>query len=198
MNNKLRQPVPASLIPIFIIALLCGIAIYLAELLSRDRIDLNRQMATIKMIEEVMPLTHNNNLYEDSIEIPGMSTTVYRARQNEEKVGLVFMPISAIGYNGRIKLAMGVSYDGTLTGVRIIEHQETSGLGDGIDQNISAWIYGFDNRSLANMANEAWAVTNDGGNFDQLSGATISPRGVINAVKSTLQYYELNRSDLYQ
>jgi len=198
MNEDGRQSMIYSLIPIFIISLICGLIIYITDMLTRDRIDLNNKMATISVMEEVMPLAHDNNLYEDKMDVPELSTTVYRARQDGVKIGLVFMPISAIGYNGKITLAMGVSYDGSLSGVRIIEHRESGGLGDGIDQNISEWIYSFDNRSLANMTNDAWAVASDGGEFDQLSGATISPRGVINAVKDTLEYYQRKRSELYK
>jgi electron transport complex protein RnfG len=107
------------------------------------------------------------------------------------------MPVSTPGYKGKIKLAIGVSYDGVISGVRIIEHQETEGLGDNIDQDKSDWITNFNKRSLSNTSNDAWAVINDGGEFDQISGATISPRSVINTVKNTLDYYEIKRDNLY-
>ena len=143
-----------------------------------------------------MPLDYDNILHEDTKDVANLSTRVYRARLQNEFIGLVFMPIVATGYNGKINLAMGVSYDGMLTGVRIVEQHETSGLGDGIDQNNSDWILDFDKRSLSNT--QTWALKRDGGDFDNLSGATISPRGVINAVKLTLDYYAINRSALYQ
>ena len=151
----------------------------------------------IRMIEAVMPLEHNNDLYEDSMQVPELSTMVYRARQDGRNIGLVFMPIFADGYNGEIKLAVGMSYSGILSGVRVVEQHETQGLGDNIDQNKSDWIFNFDKRSLSNTSDKAWAVKIDGGDFDQLSGATISPRGVINAVKNTLDYYAENRDALY-
>ena len=187
-----------ALIPIFLIGLICSLLIYLTDILTGERIEKNKQLAIVNILEEVMPLTHNNSLYTDKIVVPELSTTVYRARQDNDNIGLVFMPISASGYNGNITLAMGVSYEGIISGVRIIDHHETHGLGDGIDQNKSDWIFNFDKRSLTNTLNEQWAVVGDGGNFDQLSGATISPRAVIAAVKNTLNYHELNRDVLYK
>lgn len=197
MNSEVHQTTLHMLSAVFIIALVCSLIIFVTDVFSRDRIALNKQISAIRMIEAVMPLLHDNNLYEDRLEVTELSTTVYRARQGEQKTGLVFMPLSTNGYNGKIELAVGVSYDGVLTGVRVIEQRESDGLGDNIHQDKSDWINSFDQRSLLNTENKAWAVKNDGGDFDQLSGATISPRAVINAVKNILHYYDLNRNDLY-
>lgn len=197
MNSESRQSTLHMLLAVFIIALVCSLLIFVTDMFTRDRIALNKQISAIRMIEAVMPLMHDNNLYEDRMEVAELSTTVYRARQGEQKTGLVFMPLSTNGYNGKIVLAVGISYDGILTGVRVIEQRESDGLGDNIHQDKSDWINGFDQRSLLNTENKAWAVKNDGGDFDQLSGATISPRAVINAVKNILHYYDLNRDNLY-
>jgi electron transport complex protein RnfG len=116
---------------------------------------------------------------------------------NNQPVGLVFMPVIAKGYNGNIKLITGVSFDGTLLAVRVLTHQETEGLGDGIDHNKTDWINTFSGFTFENTLPGNWAVKNDGGSFDQLSGATITSRGVINAVRKSLEYYKLNRDRLY-
>ena len=108
------------------------------------------------------------------------------------------MPVTARGYNGPVTLVIGISYSGTITGVRVGEQHETAGLGDRIDQNNSDWILGFENRSLRNTAVDGWTVRNNGGEFDQLSGATISPRGVIRQVKNTLDYYQIHSEELYR
>ncbi len=197
MDNENQRTSLRLILPVFIIALVCSLIISVADMLTGDRIEKNKQQTTINIIEAVMPLAHNNDLYEDRMQLPELSTTVYRARQDEKKIGLVFMPIAANGYNGQIKLAVGVSYDGILSGVRVVEQHETRGLGDRIDQNNSDWIFNFDKRSLSNTPDNAWAVNIDGGDFDQLSGATISPRGVINAVKNILEFYTEYRDDLY-
>ena len=189
---------------LLVLCLFSSCVISITHKLTKDSIAQNRQQHTLKKVMEVMPLAYDNDLLNDSIAIidpafwgTNKAIIAYRARENNHPIGLVFMPIIAAGYNGHIELAIGIEYDGTLKAVRVNQHQETEGLGDGIDQSKTNWIRGFDQRSLANTAMTDWAVKKDGGDFDQLSGATISSRAVINAVKATLDYYERNRDGLY-
>jgi electron transport complex protein RnfG len=197
LSKKQDKVTPGLLLPILVIAMLCCLLIFVTNKYTQDKIELNKQATRIATIEAVMPLAYDNDLYNDKIEVTELSTTVYRARREGNIVGLVFMPISTIGYNDTIKMAIGLSYYGVISGVRIIEQHETAGLGDQIDHKNSDWLSNFDMRSLHNTADKAWAVTNDNGEFDQISGATISPRSVINAVKSTLDFYQINRDSLY-
>jgi len=185
-------------LPVFVIALLCSVIIFTGESLTREAISRNRQSATIKMLREVMPLAHDNDMLDDRMRLQDRESTVYRARREGDNVGLVILPVSAKGYNGRITLAVGLDYGGTLTGVRVIEHRETRGLGNAIHQEVSPWIHGFEGQSLNNTVNGGWSVKRDGGSIDNLSGATISARGVINAVRNTLEYYRQHRDELYR
>ena len=82
------------------------------------------------------------------------------------------------------------AYTGKVIGVRIVEHRETPGLGDPIEIERGPWITGFDGRSLRDPAADAWRVRRDGGAFDQLAGATITPRAVVGAVRRALQFVE--------
>jgi len=82
--------------------------------------------------------------------------------------------------------------------VRVLQHQETEGLGGDIDQRRSDWIDGFRGRSLGDPASEGWRLKRDGGVFDGLSGATVSPRAIVEAVHGALQYYGANRDRLFQ
>lgn len=189
---------------LLVLCLFSTCVISITKQLTKDSITQNQRQHTLKMVIEVMPLAYDNDLLHDYIvlndpTLAGANKPVlaYRARQNNHPVGLVFMPVIAAGYNGRIELAIGIEYDGTLMSVRVNKHQETAGLGDGIDQRKTNWISGFDKRSLENTTMTNWALTQDGGDFDQLSGATISSRAVINAVKSTLDYYARHRDRLY-
>ena len=204
MDERLRKALPA-LLPLLVLAIICAVILMIAGSLSRDRIETNRRTAQLRLITEVMYLSYDNDLFGDRLEISdsayfnaGILVGVYRARKDGHPIGLVFMPVMASGYNGLIELAIGVSYNGELTGVRVHQHRETPGLGDQIHQNRSSWILGFDRRSLANTPAADWDVTSDGGGFDQISGATISPRGVIKAVKNTLDYYAIHKNTLYK
>jgi electron transport complex protein RnfG len=93
------------------------------------------------------------------------------------------------GYAGPIVCIMGVSRDGQLLGVRVLSHKETPGLGDKIEPARSQWIYEFEGKSLGSPAADKWAVKKDGGVFDQFAGATITPRGVVRAVKGGLELF---------
>jgi electron transport complex protein RnfG len=102
------------------------------------------------------------------------------------------------GYSGDIKLLVAVRADGELVGVRVLVHKETPGLGDYIDIGRSDWIKkNFDGQSLAKTPDEDWRVKKDGGHFDYMAGATITPRAVVKAVHKTLQYFAAHRATLF-
>lgn len=170
---------------------------------TRDKITRNARDVELRIIDTVMPLPHDNNLHEDYIAVrdPGnlgaSTVTVFRARQDREPVGAVLMPVTAMGYSGTILLTIGIAYDGTLLAVRVIKQHETPGLGDLIELTKSDWINHFTGRSLSETPGAGWVVQADGGMFDQLSGATITSRGVLNAVRKALEYYTSNRDRLY-
>jgi electron transport complex protein RnfG len=122
--------------------------------------------------------------------------SVYRARRGGEPAGLVLTAVAPDGYVDAIRLLIGISAAGEVTGVRAVQHAETPGLGDGIDTARSDWILGFDSRPVP-AADEVWNLRRDGGDFDQLTGATITSRAVLNAVRRALEYYRMNRNELY-
>jgi len=122
---------------------------------------------------------------------------VYRARLRGEPVAVVFNSIAPNGYSGKIHLLIGVYVDGRVAGVRAVKHAETPGLGDAIEIQKSPWVLDFDGKSLDNPVAARWSVERDGGDFDQFTGATITPRAVIQAVNKTLLYYEKNADNLF-
>ncbi len=109
----------------------------------------------------------------------------------------MFNSIAPNGYSGRIHLLVGVYVDGSLAGVRVVKHAETPGLGDAVELRKSPWIKSFDGKSLNNPQTSGWAVKRDGGDFDQFTGATISPRAVVKAVHNTLLYYQQNADMIF-
>jgi electron transport complex protein RnfG len=91
---------------------------------------------------------------------------------------------------------LGVDADGRVLGARVLSHAETPGLGDKIEVARDDWILSFDGKSLGEPPRERWAVRKDGGDFDQFSGATITPRAVVSAVKSGLELFATQRDAL--
>lgn len=124
--------------------------------------------------------------------------TFYRARKNKQPAGLIFTVTAPNGYSGDITLLIGVLPDGRLSGVRILKHKETPGLGDKIELNKNPWILEFNGRNVRDDNDPRWAVKKDGGDFDQFTGATITPRAVVGAVKNALIFINEHGETLYE
>ena len=174
--------------------------------LTADRIAEQQRRAVLVQLHQVLPASaYDNALQNDLIEVrdPEFFKTdhpvqVYRARQGGRPAAAILNLVAPDGYNGDIRLLVAIYVDGTVSGVRVIEHRETPGLGDPIERQRSDWVTTFEGRSLHNTPGPAWAVKRDGGVFDQLTGATISPRAVVGAVHRALVYFTANRDSLFE
>ena len=182
-------------------ALLGGFATLAATLLvmgnlsTFDTIQLRIAEDLQASLGQVVPdSVHDNNLLDNrvSIQDQGNEIVVYQAIR-KGTVTAVAYNISGQGYAGEISLIMGVNSKGEILGVRVLSHAETPGLGDRIEAEKDDWIYKFDGLSFEKLAREHWKVKKDGGDFDQFSGATITPRGVVKAIKQGLEMFNLHR-----
>lgn len=166
---------------------------------TRDAIEQRRAEDLLASLSQVIPAAiHDNDLLANALELEdasGVSVTVYRALQGLDVTGIAF-PITGQGYAGAIELILGLNTRGEILGTRVLAHAETPGLGDKIEATRDDWILGFNGRSLDNPAPERWAVKKDGGSFDQFTGATITPRAVVKAVKQGLELFQSNRDAL--
>lgn len=126
----------------------------------------------------------------------GQDLPVWFARRGDEITGVVLSAIAPNGYSGSIHLLVGIDRDGNVLGVRVTRHRETPGLGDDIEADRSDWILGFRGRSLGNPPLELWRVRRDGGIFDQFTGATVTPRAVVQAVANALVYFRDHAEEL--
>ena len=171
-----------------------------------DRITENKRLALLKAIHVLIPTkAHNNDIFTDIIyktdyDLLGSKkpVNIYRARKDSKPVAVIINSIAPDGYNGNINLLVAINYNGTLAGVRVVHHKETPGLGDAIEANRSDWITKFKMLSLTTPDKKGWAVKRDGGEFDQFTGATITPRAIVKAVYNTLRYYKKHRDSLYE
>ncbi|MEO1750133.1 electron transport complex subunit RsxG [Thiofaba sp. EF100] len=123
---------------------------------------------------------------------------LYVARKDGRVHGVAFEVVAPKGYSGGIQLLVGVDRNGQVSGVRVLSHKETPGLGDPIEVEKSDWIHGFTGKTLDNPGEKGWAVKKDGGVFDQFTGATITPRAVVTAVHDALRYFEAHRAALLE
>ena len=176
------------------------------EAQTRDKISDNERQTLLLAINALVTSDdYDNDILSDTLLLPATSelattkpTTVYRARQGNNDIAVVFTSIAPNGYSGKITLLVGVYADGTLAGVRVISHKETPGLGDKIDARKGDWILKFKGLSLNNPTSAYWKVKKDGGDFDQFTGATITPRAVVLAIKSSLLYFNQHQHDLFK
>ena len=138
------------------------------------------------------------HVLEPPHDLPGSDAAIiYRAYSGGAPVAALFAVTARGGYAGPIRILVGIDVSGTITGVRILEHRETPGLGDGIEESRSDWVHQFDGRSLGDPAVTGWHLEVDGGDFDQLTGASVTPRAVIKAIRETLIYFDAHREEIF-
>lgn len=174
---------------------------------TKERIAKAERAAQQKALFEIVPRTrHNNDLLSDTIQVPesawaglGLKSggDIYVARHTDETIAVIIPATAPDGYSGDIRMIVGINADGTIAGVRIVDHKETPGLGDKIDLKKNTWIMGFNGKSLTTPESSQWKVKKDGGDFDQFAGATITPRAVVNQVRRVLEFVDAHRDELF-
>ncbi len=195
-----RDSIRKNSIALGLFALVTATLLATTHISTREQIADAQRAAQQKALLEIIPLDrHSNDLLLDVVPIPehywptlGLKQggNIHIARDAQGTPSAIIVPtVAPDGYSGAIHLIVGINVDGTIAGVRAIEHQETPGLGDKVDLKKSDWILTFNHKSLSNPTPDQWKVKKDGGAFDQFTGATITPRAVVNQVFRALQYF---------
>ena len=176
---------------------------------TKDQIALQQQQKLLSILNAVIDKSsYDNAIHLDcalvtSAELLGSDEPqhVYRATNQGQGVAAAIETTAPDGYSGKIQLVVGVTSSqvdaAKVTGIRVLEHKETPGLGDKIELRISNWVLDFDNQIYSADIATNWAVKKDGGQFDQFTGATITPRAVVNAVKLSVEYYLANQAAIF-
>ncbi len=173
--------------------------------LTDETIAQSEQREKLKLIAQIVsPDSYDNNIVQDTQLVPADellgtqdTTLAYLGKLGGKPSVAVLEIIAPDGYSGKIKLLIAIHSDGRVGGVRVIAHKETPGLGDYIEIAKSSWITGFNNTSISNHTAQDWQVKKDGGTFDYMAGATITPRAVVKAVHHALQYFAQHRAELF-
>ena len=173
--------------------------------MTHDAIVKSEEGEKLKLLTQIVPAElFDNDIIQDKLSVQPSEllgtddvTTAYRARLKGEPSAVVLESIAPDGYSGKIWLILAVRANGELAGVRVVAHKETPGLGDYIELPKSPWIKGFDGKSREVYKDADWKVKKDGGQFDYMAGATITPRAVVKAVNKALIYFEQNRDKLF-
>lgn len=181
-----------------------------AYLWTKPALEASAAEEKMKLVNEVLPPgSYDNDLLADAITLAAEpllgiddSSQLYRARRQGAPVAAVFEAVAPDGYSGRIRLLIAAAHDGRILGVRVIQHKETPGLGDYIepkkDKNKERpWISQFTGLSYQSLAAPAWRVKKDGGHFDYLAGATVTPRAIVKAVAKAARFAADRRALIY-
>lgn len=177
-----------------------GLILALVEDVTREPIAEQRRLATLRALQAVLPEFDNQPDSDTVALVTGVDKkgrevqrTFYRGRQEKSLAGIAFKVTAPDGYSGNIDIMVGIRPDGSVVGIEILTHAETPGLGDKIE--FEPFKSQFRDKDLDNID---WRVKKDGGEFDQITGATISPRAVVTAVHAGLTFFREHRSDIIE
>jgi len=193
-----------------IFAIVCTAVVGIVHLLTKEKIELQKQQQLLDRLAQVIdPQTYNNKIIEDCIMISHSTTNestpinnqtahaAYIASYNENPVAMAITATAPDGYNGNIDMIVGITINGVISGVRVLSHNETPGLGDKIEIKRHPWITSFVDKKIEETPDPRWNVNKDGGMFDQFTGATITPRAVVKTVHKTLVFFNENKENLF-
>jgi electron transport complex protein RnfG len=187
-----------------IFALVTTGSVAIVQSLTAPRIAEQEKVQLMSLLSQVIPANrYDNQLYLDCVQSdapelgPAGPHIIYRAKLNEQPAALLVRHITPQGYSGNIEILSAVTRSGEISGVRVTRHEETPGLGDKIELAKSNWITSFNGIQVNNARDKRFAVKKEGGDFDQFTGATITPRAVVNSVNQAAWYAKTNFDALF-
>ncbi|MGI9221180.1 MAG: electron transport complex subunit RsxG [Woeseiaceae bacterium] len=187
------------------IAAICTSLVATTYHLTEDRIAANDKALLEQSLHPALSdLFYDSGVSESRLvlppphDLPGNDAAeIYRVYANQEPVAALFVVTARDGFAGPIRILLGIEMSGVVTGIRILKHRETPGLGDKIVASRSDWVHQFAGRSIGDPIVTEWAIRRDGGDFDQITGASVTPRAVIKAMRDTLIYFNANREEIF-
>ncbi|QKX17419.1 electron transport complex subunit RsxG [Microbulbifer sp. YPW1] len=204
----LKRSIGSNAAILALFALVTAGTLAVTQITTREPIERAIREAAAKALLEIIPIErHSNDLLVDTYPIPkqywallGLKQggNINLAREGNDTIDAVIIPtVAPDGYSGPIRMLVGVNRDGTIAGVRVTNHAETPGLGDKVEVKKSDWILSFNGKSLEDPGRAMWKVEKDGGAFDQFTGATITPRAVVNQVRKVLDFVAEHQQEIF-
>lgn len=211
--SAFRLPMQKNSLILALFAIACTAIVGLVNELTKDKIVAQAQLQLLNTLHSIIePSRYNNDITQDCVSFNSLNPTndnktsdnktsdnkaehtAYIARNNTIPVAIAITSTAPDGYNGNIDFIVAINMDNSISGVRVLKHQETPGLGDKIEIRKSDWITDFNGKKILSENDSQWAVTKDGGMFDQFTGATITPRAIVKAIKKTLLFFQINKN----
>ncbi len=203
-SSVFRLPIQKNSQILAIFAIVCTAIVGLINELTKDKIKAQEQLQLLTILHSIIePSRYDDDITQDCVSLSSTllgnskktnaMQTAYIARKDNKVIAVALTSTAPDGYNGNIELIIAVNMDNTISGVRVLKHRETPGLGDKVELKRSDWITSFNGKALLSEKDNRWAVAKDGGMFDQFTGATITPRAVVKAVKKAAIYFKDNK-----
>ena len=211
----LGQSILKNAIGLALFAFITAGVIALVQINTAATIEQNIAKAKAKALYEIVPeTTVDNDLLNDALVLTSEiskqrmninllgpladEATLHYAKKDGAIHSIILPAVAPDGYTTAIQLLVGIRLDGSVAGVRIVDHKETPGLGDKVELKKSDWVLSFNGKSLEAPKVDFWKVKKDGGDFDQFTGATITPRAVVDAVKRSLEFYQQYKNTILE
>ena len=189
MSEAKKQPGMATLV--IVLACICLVSAAVLGLVNKvtvGPIQANTEKTVQESLRNVMPIDGD---YEDvtdqysgdpvTVDVTGVSVPVKAVYKAAEE-GYVVETMSPNGFGGALDMMAGVDNDGNVTGIAIISHAETSGLGSkSTDPEWQAQFKGV---------NGTIGVTKDGYQINAITGSTITSRAVCDGVNAAIAVVE--------
>jgi len=190
-----NRPVRSGLLLLLVGALAVTVTIAWQQWTRTTLADAEQQLQARQFLAVLPAQSYDNNPLHSSLALPAEQPShsrilaAYRATLGTTPTAVVLVS-QVQGYAAPIRLTIAISADGRLLGTQVIDQQESPGLGGRISDPQVNWLAQFANRSLG----DRWALKRDQGDFDQLAGATVTSRAVIEAQQDALRYFDQHRT----
>lgn len=204
MGSQLEKSMGLNGKVLGLFALITSLLLAGTNLATKDKIAESQRRSAQKALLEIIPEErHDNDILTDTLSIPqhywstlGLKKggELHLAREDGAVFAIIVPAVAPDGYSGAINMIVGINLNGDVAGVRVLNHSETPGLGDKVELKKSPWVLSFDGKSLGAPPLVRWKVKKDKGDFDQFTGATITPRAVVAQVASTLHYFSEDKN----
>ena len=181
-----------------LITAISALLLAMVESVTREPIAQQRRLVTLNALKSVLPPADNAPDQDTVSLVTGKDkkgnddeTVFYRGRKGDQLSGIAFKVVSPNGYSGDISVMVGIDPEGHVSGIEILQHAETPGLGAKVEE--SWWKDQFKDKGLDNAD---WRVKKDGGSFDQITAATITPRAIVGAVRKGLEFFKAHKAEI--
>jgi electron transport complex protein RnfG len=214
--GKSASTLPNMVLTLLIITAVAGGSLGYIYQLTKAPIEAAATSKQQEAIELVMPGFDNDPAAEmyEIISDEGFTLKVFPAKKGDEFIGAAIESHTNRGFNGEIKIMVGMKPDGTIVNYQVLDHKETPGLGTKMadwfkpaeageeEKSRSAFFDaafgikaeaggGEDSKSIIgkNPGTSRMTVKQDGGEVDAITAATISSRAFLHAIEVAYKTY---------